>query len=477
MSRASRATVRPWFRAAAAALLVGPAVTGDARAEAPVRDFFNVLNPSGADPWVFRHGDGRYYANWTTGGDVRLWRSTTLSGIAGGESKILWTPPGSGPRSRNIWAPELHRLRGKWYVYYAADDGENRNHRMYALENDSADPFDGKFVDKGKVFDPSHDRWAIDGTALDLGGKLYFLWSGWEGTDNVDQRLYIAPMSDPWTIAGPRVELCRPEFAWEHRGGPPMINEGPQFLLKDGSVHIVYSAGGSWTDHYCLGRLTARADADLLNPASWRKAPLPVFRSGQGVLAPGHCSFTTSPDGREDWLVYHAAKYPGGGWDRSVRAQRFQWNEDGTPRFGTPNSPDSPITLPGGEPTRRRVEAEAVSHDGGSHLAPSPTASGRQAVVLDGSGATLEFSFEPERPGGHDLSLRFANASPGKAAAHIAVTVNGSPPLPVRLEYEGPGVWSSLSLRVDLKAGPNQIRILRKDHDVSLDCLDVVPIP
>jgi len=477
MPRASRAPARPWLRAAAAALFVVVAGTGVGRAEAPVRDFFNVLNPSGADPWVFRHEDGRYYANWTTGGDVRLWRSPTLTGIAGGESKVLWTPPASGPKSRDIWAPELHRLRGKWYVYYAADDGQNRNHRMYALENDAADPFEGRFIDKGKVFDPSHDGWAIDGTALELGGKLYFLWSGWEGTDNVAQRLYIAPMSDPWTISGPRIELSRPDHDWEHRGGPPAINEGPQFLLKGDAVHIIYSAGGSWTDDYCLGRLTAPVGADLLNPASWRKSPTPVFRSGRGVLAPGHCSFTKSPDGREDWLVYHAAKYPGGGWDRSVRAQPFGWNADGTPRFGTPNSPDSPIALPGGEPARQRIEAEAVAHGGRTRVTQSPSASGREAVALDGPGGSLEFTIEPEHSGGHELALRFANATPDKAEAHLALTVNDGPARSVRLEYEGPGVWSSLSLRVDLKAGPNRIRITRKDHDVALDCLDVVPVP
>ena len=131
----------------------------------------------------------------------------------------------SGPNSRNIWAPELHRLRGKWYVYFAADDGQNRNHRMFALENASEDPFEGTFVEKGRVFDPAADRWAIDGTAIDLNGRLYFLWSGWEGTEDVDQRLYIAPMSDPWTISGPRVEISRRLLAVaDKERSPPMLS-------------------------------------------------------------------------------------------------------------------------------------------------------------------------------------------------------------------------------------------------------------
>lgn len=439
-------------------------------ADPGVRNFFNVVAPDGADPWVVRHTDGMYYATMTTGDNVTLWRSATLTGIGSGEQKVIWRPPAKGPNSKEIWAPELHRLRGKWYIYYAADDGENANHRMYVLENGSDDPFQAAFADKGKIADPAADRWAIDGTAFEFGGRLYFLWSGWEGTENVQQILYIAPMENPWTLAGPRVEISRPTHPWEKRGEPPSINEGPQVLVKDGTVHVVYSAAGSWTDHYCLGLLTAKAGSDLLNPASWRKHPEPVFQTGNGVIAPGHCSFTKSPDGKEDWIVYHTARFPGAGWDRLVRAQPFTWNGDGTPRFGEPADPNAPIPLPGGEPPRRRYEAEA----GNANSVREATASTGAAVrVGDRANGPVEVAVRAERNGTYNLTVRFSNRSADKRPAVVTVSAGNAAPRPVQCEYTGEGNWSNAAVRVVLKAGPTAIRFVPRRGTVLLDSIDV----
>src|SRR5262249_14971821 len=162
----------------------------------------------------------------------------------------------------------------------------------------------GEFVLRGKVFDPHPDKWAIDGTLLEVRGRLFFVWSGWEGDEDIRQNLYIAPMSDPLRLSGPRVEISRPQFAWEKAGSDPQhrvpeVNEGPEVLIRSNLVHIVYSASGSWTDDYCLGILTARLDDDLLSPAAWKKAEQPVFQRTRGVPGPGHCSFVKSPSGAE----------------------------------------------------------------------------------------------------------------------------------------------------------------------------------
>lgn len=423
----------------------GPAI---ATAGETVRDFFNVIAADGADPWVFRH-DGRYYATMTTGRNVTLWRTETLTGLGAAERKVVWEPPAQGPYARDLWAPELHRIRGKWYVYVAADDGENANHRMYVLENDADDPFDGRFVFKGKIADSRADRWAIDGTVLELGERLYFLWSGWEGEENVDQRIYIAPMSDPWSISGPRVELSRPSFAWEQQGGPPTINEGPECLVHDGQVHLIYSASGSWTDDYKLGRLTARLDADLLDPASWSKHPEPVFERTDGVYGPGHCSFTTSPDGREDWIVYHTARYQGAGWTREVRTQPFAWNSDGTPNFGTPAPPDKPIAIPSGEPSRERFALERMGQD-----------------------TTLQV--QADRAGPFVLAFRYRNTSADKADALGTVAVGGRSAR-LRLPFTGTESWSCALVRVTLKVGQNSVQIRMPNQSVEFDSVDVFP--
>jgi GH43 family beta-xylosidase len=216
---------------------------------------------------------------------------------------------------------------------------------MYVLEGSSDDP-QAPFHFKGKIAAPT-DRWAIDGTVLEMpGGKLYFIWSGWEGNTNGKQSLYIAPMSNPWTISGERVCISKPDREWEQRDSP-IINEGPETLWHEGHLFIIYSASGFWDDNYCLGQLTWTG-GDVLDPKSWVKKSETVFSRTADVFGPGHCSFTQSPDGKEDWIIYHAHIHQGVA-QRDVRIQRFTWNADGSPNFGVPVSPGVPLALPSGE--------------------------------------------------------------------------------------------------------------------------------
>jgi GH43 family beta-xylosidase len=115
-------------------------------------------------------------------------------------------------------------------------------------------------------------------------------------------------------------------------------------------LFLIYSASGCWTESYCLGMLTAHADSNLLDPASWKKSPEPVLtaRPEAQAFAPGHCSFFKSPDGTEDWIIYHANSGPGQGCGRfrSPRAQRISWKADGTPDLGQPIPLATPIRRP-----------------------------------------------------------------------------------------------------------------------------------
>ncbi len=308
--------------------------------------FTNPLLPSGADPYSF-YKDGFYYYTHTTGNGVELWKCKTLADLKNATHQKVWTPPANTRYSKEIWAPEVMFLKGKWYIYFTADDGRNENHRMYVLENSSADPMKGKWVFKGQLKDDT-DKWAIDGDVISLKGQLYTIWSGWEGDLNGKQEIFIAKLKNPWTIEGKRVKISTPQFEWEKNGDlgnasdPPrvLVNEGPQFLVHNDKIFIVYSASGCWTDFYALGMLTANAADDIMKPSSWVKSTEPVFKQSpeNGVFAPGHNSFFKSPDGKEDWILYHANSEPGQGCGghRSPRAQQFTWNADGTPYFGIP---------------------------------------------------------------------------------------------------------------------------------------------
>ncbi|MBX2900262.1 MAG: glycoside hydrolase family 43 protein [Cyclobacteriaceae bacterium] len=318
------------------------------------RVFQNPLLLHGPDPWVFQLGEV-YYVTHSTGNSIKIYRTQSLSTLREAESKIVWTPPATGMNSKEIWAPEIHFINNKWYAYYAADDGLNENHRMWVLENESADPLQGTWVDKGKL-NLADDRWAIDGSVFEHNSQLYFIWSGWEGTVNGRQDIYISKLTNPWTAEGRRVLISKPEFNWEMQGTSdelPTVNEGPQMLKRGNKLFIVYSASGCWTDAYTLGMLTAGVDADLMDPASWKKSTQPVFsQNADGhAFGAGHNSFFKSPDGTEDWIIYHANPEAGQGCGnkRSMRMQPISWSSEGSPVLGAAVSLDAMLPVPSGE--------------------------------------------------------------------------------------------------------------------------------
>lgn len=448
---------------------------GAGRAEEQEGTFFNVLLQDGADPWMIRHTDGWYYYTHTTGGDVTLWRSRTISGLAAAERKVVWRPPAEGPASKNLWAPELHFLDGAWYVYVAADDGRNERHRMWVLENGHPDPFQGEWRLRGQLDDGS-DRWAIDGTVFEAGGQRWFVWSGWEGAENVEQALYIARMDRPWRLASGRVRIARPSLAWE-TNTRPRVNEGPQVVVRGDTIHLLYSASGSWTDSYCLGLVTARVGADLLDPRAWTKHPRPVFESGNGVFGPGHASLVPSPDGREEWLIYHAARFQGAGWTRCVRVQRVSWGPNGLPDFGRPVAPDHPIPLPSGEPRRLRIEAEGARLAGTARVVAEASASGARKVgYVDTPESRLDLTVRAPRAGWYAVLARSGNGTGPDTWARYRLRVNLVWRRELRVAPSGWNRWGTVGTRVWLRRGANQLRITRLSGFAEWDCLDVLPL-
>ncbi|MCQ6562402.1 family 43 glycosylhydrolase [Paenibacillus mendelii] len=445
-------------------------------------DFHNVISQDGADPWMYKHTDGYYYYTRTTGNNVTIWRSKTLSGIESGEKKVVWTPPTNNPNAancRSIWAPEIHFLSNAWYVYYSATtcaDTKDVNHRMFVLENTSADPFQGTFTDKGKITD-STDLWAIDGTVLNLAGQLYWFWSGWDSPYQNRQNIYVASMSNPYTLSSARTLISSPTLSWE-MSQFPYINEAPQPIVKDNKVNLVYSADGSWSNNYNLGLLTASTTSNLLSAASWTKNNASVFSSGSGIFGPGHNSFTKSPDGTEDWLIYHAARWSGAGWTRNVRAQPFTWNADNTPNLSVPVSPNFPIRAPSGEPERKRYEAEEATIANGAKRVQDETASGRKKVgYIDNTNSYVEFDVTVESAGTYILLARTANGTNGSLSSAYNMSVNGGASQVVDIVYSGWGNWGTTVVEKTLTAGHNKIRFTKGANYAEIDYLDIMLKP
>ncbi|MBW0000253.1 MAG: glycoside hydrolase family 43 protein [Verrucomicrobia bacterium] len=305
---------------------------------APGAFFVNPLLPKPSqDPYVvFR--DGIYHAISTDGRVLYVRSAPDVIELYRREPTVVWTAPRRGPNSKHVWAPELHFVDGRWFIYYAADDGRNRNHRLWVLESAGSDPA-GRYRSRGVL---QTGGWAIDGTlGRDARGRLFLLWSGWPGPRPGPQNLYIAEMSDPATVKEARTLLTEPGEPWERRGAP--VCEGPALLQRNGVTCVVYSASASWTPDHCLGLIVNR-HGDFLDRAAWRKIG-PVFEPTPEVWGIGHCSFITTHHGG-DLIFYHAKTRLKHGWrDRNIRAQGFTWDADGLPQFGSPVSPGVPVAV------------------------------------------------------------------------------------------------------------------------------------
>ncbi|EGF93141.1 endo-a1,5-arabinanase [Asticcacaulis biprosthecium C19] len=308
--------------------------------------FTNPLLDSGPDPWITRDGDTYYYMH-TMGNRIVIWKTLDIASLSKAKRKTVWLPPRQGPAAISLWAPELHRIDGKWYLYYTAaeagfDDDAHRG--VFVLENASADPTTGDWVDRGRV---NTALAGIDGTTFEYGGQRYFVYSPYVGPDSV---LSISRMADPWTLAGGETILARPDLAWERQGGRQIL-EGPEFLQgPDGQLFLTYSASACWSDDYALGLLSAPAGSDPLNAASWTKSATPVLAKSvsNGIYATGHNGFFTSPDGKTTWIIYHANPGPNMGCtpQRSPRIQPVTWGDDGRPQFAEPQKDGVPIEAP-----------------------------------------------------------------------------------------------------------------------------------
>ena len=303
----------------------------------------NPLVEQRADPHIHHDADGWYYFTATVPeyDRIELRRARTIEDLASSKSEVIWKKHKNGPMSWHIWAPEIHHIDGKWYIYFAAGRAEDVwKIRMFVLENASPNPVEGTWTEKGEI-KTRWDSFSLDATTFEHRGQRYLSWAQKDPSIEGNTNLYLAAMENPWTIRQPQILLTKPEYTWETTGY--LVNEGPAAIEHNGRIFISYSA--SATDHnYCLGLLWADASSDLLQTASWHKSPTPIFVSSppNGQFGPGHNSFTTSVDRKTDLLVYHARQYKdikGNALqnpDRHTRVQVLQWREDGFPDFGEP---------------------------------------------------------------------------------------------------------------------------------------------
>jgi GH43 family beta-xylosidase len=293
-----------------------------------------------ADPYVYLHTDGYYYFTGTMPqyDCIEIRRAKTLNGLLTADSFVIWRKHTTGEMGSHIWAPELHYIRGAWYIYFTAGDAVDVwEIRPYLLKCTDENPITGKWVEMGKI-DVGIQSFSLDMTVLENKGDLYTLWA--QKTEaHGPSNIYIAKMRDPKTLATKPMLLTTPEYYWEKQGFE--VNEGPAVLKKNGKIIVTYSASDTgW--RYCMGMLWADENSDLLDRLSWHKSDTPVFVTSEEnkQYGPGHNCFTT--DNGEDVLIYHSRSYkeidgdPLHDNNRHARAKRFGYDKNGLPVFGKP---------------------------------------------------------------------------------------------------------------------------------------------
>lgn len=329
----------------------------------------NPIVKQRADPWVYKHTDGYYYmtASVPEYDRIELRRAKSIQELSTASPKAIWKRPSSGIMGGHIWAPEIHFVSGKWYIYFSAGTSSNKfDIRLYVLECSNSNPVNGTWVEKGKL-KTNWESFTLDATTFEHNGVRYLVWAQNDSKIDSNTNIYIAKMNGPLAITGNQVMISTPDYAWEKVSYK--VNEGAAIIKKNGKIFMTFSASAT-DSNYCMGLLTASDTSDLLNPDSWKKSPNPVFQANATTsqYGPGHNSFTTSPDGTVDIMIYHARNYrnivgdPLYDPNRSTRAQRVNWNADGTPNFGVPVA-DGTTTIYIPTPTNTPVSPNFIYGD------------------------------------------------------------------------------------------------------------------
>lgn len=316
---------------------------------------------TGQDPWVTKVGGTYYYSESYCGlADICLKSSPTLTGLASAPWVGVWSHgQDTDPNGRDIWKPQIHCINGNWYIYYAADNGDNNNHRLFVLQASSSNPL-GSYVEgsTGLPHGQLHEYsgvWAIDPnvfTAAD--GKLYITFScTHQANSNFPQNICLAMMRDALTVGGTTSYISTPDRYWETRTQP--IEESPVGYTRNGNTYITYASSASWVAaDYAVGVLTNTTKAKITDPSEWTKRG-PIFDTHDQAYGPGSVVFVPSADASEYWVLYHGIDSTTGACAvsayncRDIRMQQMFFDSAGFPVLGYPVDPNVALTDPAGE--------------------------------------------------------------------------------------------------------------------------------
>ncbi|MDR1335975.1 MAG: glycoside hydrolase family 43 protein [Tannerella sp.] len=189
---------------------------------------------------------------------------------------------------RRFWAPEVYSIKGKFYMYYSADE-----HICAAVADHPLGPF------RQKVRKPMiEDEKCIDNSLfIDDDGKAYLYFDRFNDGLNI----WVAELDDSLTEIRP--ETMKPcihvSQAWEEVW--PRVNEGAFVIKHNGTYYMTYSANSFESPSYGIGVATAKSPQ-----GPWTKYDgNPVYQHIGGLAGIGHSAMFNDREGRLR-IVFHS---------------------------------------------------------------------------------------------------------------------------------------------------------------------------
>ncbi len=308
---------------------------------------FPFLKADMSDPCICRY-NGKYFLSASGQRSVTFRISNTLEGLALAEPVNVYTMPEDDKIHANMWAQEMHIIRGIPYVFTTVGEREWYTVRSHVLRcnGNPENPLD--WEEPRLVLRPDGTELQPEGISLDMtyfciNEIHYVMWSDRKFKERSEKYvvadtadIYIATIDPdrPWQLTSKPVCILRPMYGWDRY--ETLVDEGP-YLLKHGTDLFVTISGSSTglADLYCLGLLHAKETDNLLLPESWDWLPYPVLtkESVKGEYGPGHNCFIKEPESGDDLLVYHAVPHDinGKAMGRRMGIRRVHWAASGYP--------------------------------------------------------------------------------------------------------------------------------------------------
>jgi len=341
--------------------LASLALTSQVAARAAARTYTNpVYAHQFPDPFVLRH-QGRYYAFGTTGkdraADGRIFTLLTSDNLVDwkNDGGALTAPEGA--EGADFWAPEVVYHQGTFYLYYSMGGGAiaaTVGHRLHVATSKKPEgPYE-----QVALLDVPESKFTIDAHPFqDTDGQWYLFYA----RDFIDTDrgyrpgtgLVVDRLASMTRLAGESRTVMRARHDWtvfeKNRTMPLYGNktfaewhtlEGPFVRRHGGKYYCFYSGANFLTPRYGVDYCVANSILGPYSDAGAEKGPRVLHAVAGHVRGPGHHSHVLGPDGKTEYLVYHA--WNTGMTERQLCIDKLAWTAQG-PRCVGPSFTPQPI--------------------------------------------------------------------------------------------------------------------------------------